>query len=165
MLNNYKAYLDGTTLLGVVQVDLPAVQLMTAEIKAAGIGGTIDEPVVGEFQAMSSTINFRKVEKNTFGLLKAGLQHLEFWGAVQTEDENGRFVVKQHKVVLKGKFKNFTPGKFSVGENQDRSLEMEVAYYRELYDGEEHIEIDKRNMIYTVDGEDLLAEVRAAIGM
>lgn len=161
----YKVYNDGQTLLGVAQVDLPNLQTMTAEVKGAGIGGAIDKAVVGMFQSMTMTFNFRTVFDGIAELLEAKQHHLECWAAVQVTDPGeGRFLVKQHKITVRGEFKNLTPGKLATAETQDRTLEMEVVYFKEEYDGKETIEVDKYNLVFRVNGADQLADVRAAIG-
>lgn len=162
----YRVYNAGQFLIGTAQIDLPAINSMTAEVKGAGIAGAIDKSIIGMFQAMSMTFNFRTFTAGGIELLYASQQHLECWAAVQeTDPGTGKFVVKQHKIVTRGEFKNLSPGKLSVAETQDRSIEMEVVYFKEDYGGVEHIEIDKYNHIYRVDGVDQLSAVRAAIGM
>lgn len=158
-------YNSGQELIGVAQVDFPSIQHMTTEVKGAGIG-VIDMPVIGMMQAMSMTLNFRTVTRDSFALLAAAFNHLECWGNIQVaEHGSGRLLAVQHKVVVRGVFKNLTPGKMAVAETQDRSIEIEVVYFKELYGGREHLEIDKMNLIYVVDGVDQLAAVRANIGM
>ena len=161
----FEVYNTGQTLLGTAQVDLPNLQSMTAEVKGAGIAGAIDKSIVGMFQAMSMTFNFRTVYEGTAELLEAKQHHLECWAAVQiTDPGEGRFLTKQHKIIVRGEFKNLTPGKLAAAETQDRTVEMEVVYFKEEFDGKERIEMDKYNLVYRVNGVDQLAEVRAAIG-
>ena len=45
-----------------------------------------------------------------------------------------------------------------------RPRRMEVVYFKEEFDGKETIEVDKYNLVYRINGEDQLADVRAAIG-
>jgi P2 family phage contractile tail tube protein len=164
---NYEVYdADGKSFIGVAQVDLPAVSAMTAEVKGAGISGTIDVPVIGHTQAMSMTLNFRTPTEQGYKLLKARHHHLECWAAIQiTDPDSGQYVVKQHKVIVRGPSKVLTPGKLTVAETHDRTIEIEVVYYKEELDGKEKVEIDKYNMIHRIEGEDQLEEVRAAIGL
>ncbi len=161
----FKVYNKGQSLLGTAQVDLPNLQAMTAEVKGAGIAGAIDKTIVGMFQAMSMTFNFRTVYEGIAELLEARQHHLECWAAVQVTDPGeGGFVVKQHKIIVRGEFKNLTPGKFATAETQDRTVEMEVVYFKEEFDGKERIEVDKYNLVFRVNGTDQLAAVREAIG-
>lgn len=164
--NMFNVYRDGTTLLGVAQVDMPNLQAVTAEVKGAGIAGPIDKVMIGLFQSMTMTLNFRTVTADGDELQKPKQHHLECWAAVQTTDPgSGQFLVKQHKITVRGEAKNVTLGKLSVGETQDRSIELEIVYFKEEFDGVERLEIDKYNCVYRVGGEDMFADVRAAIGM
>jgi len=159
-------YLDGGRQVGTVDVTLPNVQMMTTEVKGAGIAGTIDSPVLGHTQSMTGTVNFRTVTSELRNLLQQRYQHIEFWGAVQTLDPaTGQYVVKQHKIVWRATIKNNTLGNFNVGEAQGRSLEFEITYLKELFDNALVQEIDKLNYIHKVGGTDFLSSVRAAIGL
>lgn len=162
----YQVYLDGYALLGTVQADLPEVQAITTEVKGAGIAGTIDSPVKGLFQGMSMTLNFRTVTPDFKKIQKQQAHHIELWAAVQTQDPaTGKYGAVQHKFITRATPKNLTPGKLSMGETQDRTIEFEVTYFKEVFGNDVIMEIDKYNMIYVVDGEDLLQEARDAIGM
>lgn len=161
----YRVYNSGQKLIGTAQIDLPTLSMMTVEVKGAGIAGAIDKPVVGMFQSMTLGLNFRTITEDGVQLLKSEQKHLECWAAVQLSDPGtGKYVVKQHKIVVRADFKALTLGKHSVAEIQDRKIESEVVYLKEEYDGKEHIEIDKYNHIYRINGEDQFADVRAAIG-
>lgn len=162
----YNVFLDGYNLIGTSQVDLPDLQSITAEIKGAGIAGTIDSPIKGLFQSMSMTLNFRTVTPDFKKIQKQQAHHIELWAAVQTMDPaSGKYGVTQHKIITRAVPKNLTPGKMAMGETQDRALEFEVTYLKEVFGKDVIMEVDKYNMIYTVDGEDLLQAAREAAGM
>lgn len=161
----FNAFLDGYKLLGLVQADLPTVSAVTAEIKGAGIAGPIDMPILGLTQAMSMTLNFRTVTPDAYMILDQKALHIELWAAVQTQDgSTGANKAVSHKIITRAMPKNLTPGKLSTGETQDRTVEFEVTYYKESYDGKAVLEVDKLNNVYKVNGNDLLSAVRAAIG-
>ena len=58
-LTNFTAYLEGTEWLGLVDVELPAIESLSETIKGAGIAGEVDSPVVGHFGAMPLKVNWR----------------------------------------------------------------------------------------------------------
>ena len=165
----FEVYNNARRMIGIAEVTLPNAQPMTAEVKGSGMSGTIDKPVLGQFQSMTLTINWRTItdEGGVQELMEPRSHHLEFWAATQRSapDQGGRYVVKQHKIIVAAEPKNLTIGKLGVAENQDRSLEMEVSYLREFYDGNETLEIDKYNSVYRVNGQDMYADVRAAVGL
>jgi P2 family phage contractile tail tube protein len=163
---NYEMYLDGSRIIGTVDVTQPNLQAITAEMKGAGIAGSVEQPVNGLFQDLTGTINFRTVTGDTSKLLVQQRLHFEFWGAVQTVDPStGQYVTKQHKIIWGATIKNNTIGNFNVGELQGRSLEYSITYLREFYDGKEVIELDKWNNKYVVNGEDMLQAFKRVVGL
>lgn len=163
---NYKIYKDGKDFVGTTQHDAPAISAVVEEMKGAGIGGSVEVPVKGLVQAMSMTLNLRDVTPQTHTILTQEAHHLELWGAIQdTDPKTGQLVVKQHKLIYRAIPKTNTVGKFVPGESQDRAIEFSVLYYREIYDGQEIVEIDPLNSIYRIAGKDENADVRKAIGL
>lgn len=163
---NYKVYKDGRDFIGITQHDAPAISAVVAEMKGAGIGGSVELPVQGLVQSMSMTLNFRDITPQTKLILTPEAHHIELWAAIQdTDPKTGQFVVQQHKLIYRAIPKTNTVGKFVPGETQDRAIEFSVLYYREIYDGQDIIEIDPLNNVYRVAGKDANSDVRKAIGI
>ena len=163
---NYKVYKDGLDFIGITQHDAPAISAVVAEMKGAGIGGSVELPVQGLVQSMSMTLNFRDITPQTKLILTPEAHHIELWAAIQdTDPKTGQFVVKQHKLIYRAIPKTNTVGKFVPGETQDRAIEFSVLYYREIYDGQDIVEIDPLNNVYRVAGKDANSDVRKAIGI
>jgi len=166
VLKNYEAYLEGNRLLGIVDVTMPSVQAETVEMKGPGTIGTTDVPIKGSLGSMTSTLNFRTVTENVADLLEQDALHIELWGAIQSVDTGtGAYKVPQHKVIMRGTFKQDTLGTMTVGDVQGRNLEYEVTYLREFFKGKEIREIDKFNNIYKVNGKDMLKDTNKAVGL
>lgn len=163
---NYKVYKDGRDFIGITQHDAPAISAVVAEVKGAGIGGSVELPVQGLVQSMSMTLNFRDITPQTKLILTPEAHHIELWAAIQdTDPKTGQFVVQQHKLIYRAIPKTNTVGKFVPGETQDRAIEFSVLYYREIYDGQDIVEIDPLNNVYRVAGKDANSDVRKAIGI
>ena len=163
---NYKVYKDGRDFIGITQHDAPAISAVVAEMKGAGLGGSVELPVQGLVQSMSMTLNFRDITPQTKLILTPEAHHIELWAAIQdTDPKTGQFVVQQHKLIYRAIPKTNTVGKFVPGETQDRAIEFSVLYYREIYDGQDIIEIDPLNNVYRVAGKDANSDVRKAIGI
>lgn len=157
----HKVYIEGSAFVGMAQIDLPGVSLMTSEVKGGDISGAIDMPLVGLTQSMTATFNFRTVTKEIVKLLAGDRIQLECKIGIAV-NEDGKHVIKKQKIVMAGYFKTQNTGKLAIGETQDRSYEMEVVYLKETFDDVETLEIDKLNTIHKVNGVDLLEEARAA---
>lgn len=163
---NYKVYKDGRDFIGITQHDAPAISAVVAEMKGAGIGGSVELPVQGLVQSMSMTLNFRDITPQTKLILTPEAHHIELWAAIQdTDPKTGQFMVRQHKLIYRAIPKTNTVGKFVPGETQDRAIEFSVLYYREIYDGQDIVEIDPLNNVYRVAGKDANSDVRKAIGI
>jgi P2 family phage contractile tail tube protein len=166
MLVNYEAYLDGDRIIGTVDLALPNIQSMTQTVQGAGIAGSADVPVLGHTQDMTSTVNFRTAHVAVRELLPQKYHHIEYWGAIQNLDTGtGELTVKQHKIIMKMMPKGDNLGNFNPGELQGRSIEFNVSYLKEMVDNQLIREIDKFNYKYDVGGQDLLGQVRTAVGL
>ena len=58
---NYAIYENATEYLGTTEVELPDIAFLTEEISGAGIGGKVEEIIMGHIEAMSTTFSFRTV--------------------------------------------------------------------------------------------------------
>ena len=67
------------------------------------------------------------------------------------------------RVVLGGRSKQFNPGNVQRGESMGAEVTIEVTKYLVEVDGQTVIDIDKLNERYIVNGEDLLAPIKALI--
>lgn len=85
-LINYRVYNDANALMGMATVDLPELQAMSDTVSGAGIAGEVDSPVLGHYQAMSSTFNWRTIERPALELAKQQAHQLEIRGSQQHYD-------------------------------------------------------------------------------
>lgn len=168
LINNFNVYdadeanqITGTT----GEITLPDLETKSSVINGAGILGEIEESVVGYFNSIKMDIPFRTISTDMFNLMKTNEPTgVTLRGAVQGFDtETAKATMKQMKVVVKGKVKSSKPGKMKAGEQMDSSVTLEVTYIKIEYDNKECLELDKLNTIYTVNGEDMLAEIRNMI--
>jgi len=165
-LIDFRAYLDGTDLLGMVDATLPKLEFETEELRGAGIAGTFDGPVLGHLKSMNTEINFRTTTDSVMKLAAPKYHHITLYGALQFHDAGGgELMSKELKVVLRGLPKNPDMGKLDSGKLMEVKHTLEIGYLKIFFDKAERIEVDKFNYIYTVDGVDYLAEVRANLGL
>ncbi len=165
-LISYKVYLDGTELIGTADVKLPSLDAITETVKGAGMAGEVESPTFGHFGPMGITINWVKITGDISKLAKQKAHHLDMRGAGQQYDvSTGEYSVVPQKVVVKAIPKKTDLGKLEVGAKQDASWEGEVVYLKLSVEGKEKIELDKFNYIFKVDGEEQLADIKAALGM
>ncbi|MBP2655409.1 MAG: major tail tube protein [Firmicutes bacterium] len=163
---SYMVYLDGDTLLGTAGVDLPSLDALTEKVKGAGIAGEVDAPVLGHYAEMGLTISWRTITGNLAVLAAPEAHALTFRGSQQTYDSSeGTFSTVPVKIIVKATPKKTSLGKFVIAGQTDSKNEFEVSYIKIYVDGDEIIEIDKYNMICTINGTDYLESVRSDLGM
>ncbi|MHC1747435.1 MAG: phage major tail tube protein [Cellulosilyticaceae bacterium] len=162
----YRAYKDGKDLLGIADVELPEIEMMSDTIKGAGISGEVDLPTLGHIGAMSMTINWRTVNPNLVALSVPIAHALDFRASQQVFDNvAGRLKTVAVKHIVRAIPKKITPGKMETGATTDSGNEFSVIYYKIVVDGKVAVEIDPFNYIYIIDGIDYLSEVRKDLGL
>ncbi len=96
------------------------------------------------------------------GAVRADGVMLRFAGSVQRDDDGG---VSAVEIVVRGRHEEIDFGEATPGEDTEHKISTACTYYKLSVDGEVITEIDFLNFVFTVDGEDLLAEHRKAIGL
>lgn len=163
----FNAYDGGKCFVGLVDVELPNVQMQSETISGAGISGELDAPTLGHTGAMTCKLKFRTKTKHASKLFAPRSQQIELRASVQSRSvgEGGSLVTSPEKIVLRGMPKGFNLGKLENGKPEDSDLELAVDYIKVFLDGEAVLEIDKLACVFMVDGVDYLASVRSDIGM
>lgn len=165
-LNNFMAYNEGQSLIGVADVEMPSLEAMTETVSGAGIAGEVDSPTLGHYGSMTCRINFRTVTTEAVKLAAQRAHQLEFRGSQQIYDAGaGSYKTQPLKVVMKAVPKNVELGNLTVGAPTETGNEFEVNYLKVWVDNKALVEIDKFNFIAKIDGVDYLSSVRRDIGL
>lgn len=163
-LINFKVFLGGNDLLGLADVDLPSIEMMTETVTGAGIAGELETPVIGHTTPITLSLSWRTVTKSFARLAAPEPHQLDLRGAMQFLAAEVMVTVPVRVTVITVP-KKAELGKMATGKAMETQSELAVSYLKMWVDGEEKIEIDKLNYIYIVDGVDYLAPVRTALGM
>ena len=81
---NWAVYEDNTEYAGMAQATLPNLTALTQSISGAGIAGNVDAVILGHFDAMSMTLNYRTMTEQAVRLseprrepcISSGLLHV-----------------------------------------------------------------------------------------
>lgn len=166
VLIDYAVYLENSRLIGTGEITLPTLTAQTSEVSGAGIGGTLEIPVLAHFDSMTLGINFRTVEMDAALLMQPIAHKLLFRAAQQAFDgAGGQLFSESVLVYVTGVTKSHELGTLKVGEPVDAKVELEVTRIRIVKEGNELLEVDKLNGIYRVLGVDFGYEVRAELGI
>ena len=87
---------------------------------------------------------------------------LRFAGAYQSDDDS---TVHSVEVVVRGRHEELAMGEAQPGADTEHSIKTTCSYYKLTVDSRVEIEIDFPNLVFTVDGVDILEAQRTAIGL
>ena len=162
---NFSVYTEDGEILGVAEGTLPNVELMTSEVKGAGIAGVLDSPGMGQTNSMTMELTWRNRGRNWADLISPTTHILDMYSAELDFDAGlGEYKTRSVHVFMKAVTKNYDFGKLAVSESTETKTTHEIYYLKCEIDGVEMLEVDKYNFIYKVRGVDYMSEVRRALG-
>lgn len=161
----YRAYKDGNTLLGLVDVELPKISLQGETLKGAGILGEMETPTMGYTKALTAKLNFRTTTAQMLSLMECVGHSIEFRDAVQKYDPAaGKRTFDKVRIVVIGFPSTAELEKLESNGANASSIELNLIYIKYVINDIVALEIDKVNYKYVVNGNDTLAVVREALG-
>lgn len=163
----YRAYHKGSDFLGIATIELPQVQQMTETLSGSGIAGEIENPTIGITQSMTCKLTFTSPTPEFMKPLDWTETALwECYSALQVSDDatSVRSSIP-YQINFLGRAKSYPLGSLEQGKKHGNEVEMEITRLEVLLDGQEKLMIDKLAFIYRVNGNDLLRQVRAQIGL
>lgn len=165
-LKHGNIFMDGENWIGVAEDFTPAKLSQKFEAyRGGGMMGAANIHMGLEDGALDTSFTFGGAESalvKRMGLAKIDGVALRFAGSFQ-RDDTGEIVSVE--IVQRGRFKELDRGTFKSGDNTQSKVSMVNTYYKETMNGVDLCEIDLLNMIWIVDGVDLMAKHRKAIGL
>lgn len=165
-LKNLNIFNDGNSYQGVAKnATLPPLSRKMEGWRGAGMNGPVktDQGLSDDGIQFEWTLGgWDLIALRQYGATRADAVQLRFSGAVQRDDTGE---VSTVEVVVRGRHEEIEFGDSEPGEDTEHSITTTCSYYKLTVDGEVIVEIDILNMIEIVDGVDLLAEQRRAIGL
>ncbi|WP_295163428.1 phage major tail tube protein [Selenomonas sp. F0473] len=165
-LTDYAVFKDGRLLLGTADITLPSISYMSDTIKGPGIGGEVEMPTMSMTSSMDIEINWRTINDDLTELMAPVAHDLEFRGA-ESHFDSGTGQIRQIPAIVKVRVlpKTGELGKFETSSTTGSSNKMECIYIKVTYDGKTKIEIDKFARVFSINGTDYMADIRAALGL
>lgn len=162
---NFAVYEDSVEYVGMATATLPNLSAIVQTLSGAGIAGNVEVPVLGHYDVMSLSLNFRTTTVQSVRLSEPRRHNIDLRVAQQVEDTvAGEVKVQNVKHVLVVVPKAETGGSIAPANPTDGSGEYSVRYWATYIDGTKVREIDPLNFICYVNGVDYLADVRKALG-
>jgi len=163
--SNMNLYNKGQKLLGVnAEVTLPNLEHITESISGAGMAGEIEVWTPGHFPALPIEIPFRIAHDDAYDLFTPGRKTIILRTAIQSENAvTGDDVLEGMKVTIGGASKSIDLGKVSPGKVGESKVTLDAQYLKVEKSGKVLLELDKKNMIYVINGKDYLEAHRNLI--
>jgi P2 family phage contractile tail tube protein len=146
-------------------VTLPNLANLTDELKGAGIGGTINMPVMAHYDDWEATFNFHTITEQGVELMRQDCLLIDARAGIQHYDPSCKISIQAWRFVMRILPKGFDLGKLEVGTKETVAVTAAVTYIKGVLDGNEVFEKDKVNMIDRVLGNDYATAIRQAIGI
>ena len=164
---NFEVYVSGTSrLLGLANVELPTVSMETVDMKGNGIAGTIAMPVRSNTESMELKLIWRRMEKETAGLIAHQSIDLSLYSVQSGIDAaTGEMQLPQHKIETRVVPKSVELGKWEPSSTTDSSNTFEVITLNYAIDGVTVLEFDKLNYVFTSNDVDFGSAVRKGLGL
>lgn len=162
VIKNFNLFADGRGYAGKVdEVTLPDLALVIEEQR----GGGLDGPIPLDFGMEMMEASFVMPEHNPDILSLWGIQNgngaaLIFRAAMVDDIEVVPYIVK-----MSGMFSTVSPGTIATGQKSPLTVTAQLRFFELSIGPREIFHIDLPNMIRRVNGVDVLAAQRSAIGV
>ena len=164
---SFRVYEDSVNEVGMANVTLPEITNMAVTIMGSGMMGNVSVPIMGMIENNTMSMKFLSHSgPQTFTLFLEQRKHqIELRVAEEYWDiEDAEIGMWPNKYVLIARPRSMKPGSIAPAAAADASGEFDVYMFAAYRDGVELWYIDKRNMIFRVNGTDYMADVRKALG-
>ena len=164
ILKDFNLFGDGDNwITQIEEVQLPKLERKVEEYIAGGMAAPVDIDMGLEKLEMEWTAASLMPEIfDGFGAISLTETLLRFTGACE-DDTTGDVVAVE--IVARGRHREIDSGSAKRGEKNQVKVITSLGYYKLTIDGKEKIEIDPVGYIFKVNGKDMLANRRKALGI
>jgi len=162
---DFAVYEDADEFIGMASVTLPDKNQKAITINGAGIGGDVEVPINGHYDAMTMDMSFRAYSPRVARLREHRIHQIELRIAQQNEDRvSGQIVTDAVKHVLVVIPKSASGGTVAPASSGDGKISFSVRYWATYINGAKLDEIDQLNRVDVINGVDYDEPVRRALG-
>lgn len=161
----FAVYEDTDEFAGIASVKLPEKNRKVITINGAGIGGDVEVPIPGHYDAMTLEMVFRNYSPEVARLREHRRHNIELRAAQQREDPvSGTIITDSVKHVFVTIPKSASGGNIAPASPSDTTVVSTVRYWATYINGVKVDEIDPFNGFDITNGNDYNAAVRKALG-
>jgi len=163
-LKNMNMFNDGESYVGQIpEITIPKLVRKFEDYRGAGMDSAIKIDLGGEPPEFEWKPGGHIDQVYTqFGAVTHDAVQIRWMGAYQ-DDDTGQVVAVE--VFVRGRHEEIDPGSAKPGDDTEQTVKTIASYYRLTSNGRVLIEIDVPGMIFMVNGVDILAAQRSAIGI
>lgn len=163
-LRNFNMFINGTSFAGeAAEIQLPKLSRKTEDYRGAGMTGDVESDMGNEKMTLEHTYGgIVRAILNQWGVLSADGVLLRFSGSYRSDDVSKYDIVD---VTVRGRHKEIDMGTAKMAGETSFKVQTSLSYYKLVINNETVIEMDFLNGIEIVNGVDLLAGERAALGL
>jgi P2 family phage contractile tail tube protein len=164
ILKNFNVFYNGVSFAGqCTELGLPKLSRKTDSYRPGGVNGEIDIDMgLDKLELDHTYAGFMRDILNDFGSAKIDGAMLRFAGAYEHEDTGEIDAVE---IVVRGRHKEIDFGNAKAGDKSEFKVKSSLTYYKLSINSSTVIEIDLLNMIENINGTDMLAAQRKAVGL
>jgi uncharacterized protein len=154
LLENFGVYLDGTGYLGTAtELQLPKITPKIQEMFGAGMSSPVDIDT-GKLEKMEASLKLSGIQTGV--LLSIGKQiPLIVRGSLRKNDGASVPFIAE----MRGIISDIDMGNLTADESGETSISLSLHYYRVAVSGTDVIEIDPKNNVRSISGDNKLASV------
>lgn len=163
-LKNFNVFLDGVSFIGVAtKVTPPKLARKMEAHRGGGMNGEVDIDLGSEKLELNHIYaGFVSDIYKTFAATKVDGVLLRFAGAYQRDDTGD---VDAVEITIRGRHQEIDPGDAEAGTKTETKVKSSCSYYKLTVNGTVLVEIDHVNFVEVINGQDMLAKQRTAIGL
>lgn len=165
-LKNMNTFHDGTSYIGVTKsVTVPVLARKMEAYRGGGMSGPVKADLGFSDDGLQMEWKLGGFDPQVitqFGATSAAAHMIRFAGAYQ-RDDTGQ--VSAVEIIVRGRHETLDMGEATPGEDTEHTITTTCSYYKLTMDGVVLVEIDLLNFIEKVNGVDMLAAQRNAIGL
>ncbi|WDM87557.1 phage major tail tube protein [Pseudomonas asiatica] len=165
-LKNMNTFHDGTSYMGITKsMTLPVLGRKMEAWRGGGMNGPVKADLGFSDDGLQAEWKIGGIDAQVikqFGATSASALMIRFAGSYQRDDSSQ---VSAVEVVIRGRHETIDMGEATPGEDTEHTITTTCSYYKLTMDGVVLVEIDLLNFIENVNGVDMLAAQRRAIGL
>jgi len=165
IIKNWNTVIDGVGFVGIAEeVTVPALERVTESYRGAGMLGEVELDLGIEAMTLEMTLaEYSDSVIKQFGIRDASGVGVRLMAAAKAD--NADSAVDAIEISVRGRWKKIDPGNLKGGDLAKMKVEMPLTYLKYTVNGNVLIKIDLINGIEEVNGVDLTAAMREALGL